>query len=599
MPKRYLESEERVGIRFGLPRVGAALREKFREGYSLTDLKSDFMSGIIVGMVAIPLAMALAIASGVSPQYGLYTVILGGAIVALLGGSRFQVSGPTAAFVVILFPIVQKFGFSGLLMAGFMAGMILFAMGLARLGQLIQFIPHPVTTGFTAGIALVIATIQLKDFFGLQIEHMPENYLGRVYTLFEARVTWSFLETAVAATTLGSLILWPKLSKKIPAPLAVLTLITVGCILLKKIFPEFDVSTIGSRFSYDLNGVQGQGIPQALPGFNWPWNFSDQGRDFTLTLDNVKALVPSAFAIAMLGAIESLLSAVVADGMGKTKHDPNAELCALGVGNMICPFFGGIAATGAIARTAANIRFGAKSPFSAVIHAIFTLGVVFFFAPYVSYLPMAALAALLMLVAYNMSELKHFKHILQVAPKMDVIILVLCFSLTVIFDMVIGVSMGIVLAALLFMKRMSETTFAQVIEISKHPDYRSKFESISSKILIYEIAGPLFFGAAERAVQALHDIQNGTQIVIFEMDEVPAMDITGLVAFESAIARLKSMQLKIYLVGVRTQPMAVLKKSETFRSDGQIKIFRTREEATSEAQQYLEKAGPKVGSDRP
>jgi sulfate permease, SulP family len=558
-------------------RLFAAIREKFREGYGLSDLQSDLMSGAVVAMVAIPLGMALAIASGVPPQQGLYTVIIGGSIVALLGGSRFQVTGPTAAFVVILAPIAHKFGLGGLLVAGAMAGIMLTLLGLARMGKMIQFIPYPVTTGFTSGIAVVIATLQLKDFFGLKITEMPEHYLEKVGALFHARGTGSTIEFLIGAATLLILLLWPKVNKKIPAPLVALTVISMIAASLKSRFPDLDFATIGNRFTYELGGLSYHGIPQRPPYFEFPWNFTAaDGKPFDLSLDILKSLVPSAFAIAMLGAIESLLSAVVADGMAQTKHDPNAELVALGVGNLICPFFGGIAATGAIARTATNIRFGAKSPFSAVFHAGFTLTVVLLLASYVSYFPMASLAALLMLVAYNMSEMKHFFHIIRVAPKSDVIVLLICFFLTVVFDMVVGVTVGVVLAALLFMNRMATITSAQVIGEGAHPHLKGP---LPKDVLLYEIAGPLFFGAAEAAAEAVSGITDSVRVVIFSMDGVPVMDVTGLVAFESAIQKLTRLPRQVLIVGLKSQPKELLLKDESLTKNPNVRFCGSVDEA--------------------
>jgi len=570
---------------FAKIRLFAALRTSFSEGYTRSDLRSDLMAGAVVAMVAIPLGMALAIASGVPPQYGLYTVIIGGGVVALLGGARFQVTGPTAAFVVILAPIAQKFGLGGLLVSGLMAGILLVIMGVARMGRMIQFIPYPVTTGFTAGIAVVIATLQLKDFFGLHVHEMPERFLEKVIVLFRAMETASLSESLIGVSTLVFLIYWPKLNKRIPAPLVALTAASVVTAFLKNRFPDLDISTIGNRFSYELSGVIGHGIPPTAPQFGLPWSFAGaDGRPFQLTLETIESLVPSAFAIAMLGAIESLLSAVVADGMARTKHDPDAELVALGAGNILCPFFGGIPATGAIARTATNIRFGARSPLSAIFHALFSLIVVLVLAPYVSYLPMAALAALLMLVAYNMSEMKHFLHIIRVAPKSDVIVLLLCFSLTVIFDMVIGVTVGVVLASLLFMRRMATVTSTHMVESSDHPQVR---ESLPRDIILYEIAGPLFFGAAENAAEAISGITDNVRAVIFSMDGVPVMDVTGLVAFESAISKLSRHSRKVFLVGVKRQPHDLMTKDGFFDENPNVHICDSVAEAVKAATESL------------
>jgi len=564
-------------------RLFAALKERLKEGYTLKDLKNDLMSGAVVSMVAIPLGMALAIASGVAPQYGLYTVVIGGAVVALLGGSRFQVTGPTAAFVVILAPIANKFGFSGLLVAGLMAGAMLLIMGVARLGRFIQFIPHPVVTGFTSGIAVVIGTLQLKDFLGLKTPPMPEHYLEKAGVLIQSLPTFSPVELGIGAFTLAFLILWPRMTKRVPAPLVALSVVTVITVLIRKYYPDVEIATIGSRFHYDIFGRTGNGIPPVLPQFMWPWNYpGPDGKPLMISTALMQSLFSSAFAIAMLGAIESLLSAVIADGLAQTKHDPDAELSALGVGNILCPFFGGIPATGAIARTATNIRFGASSPFSAVLHSIITLIVILSFAPSVSLLPMAALAALLLLVAYNMSEIKHFIHILKVAPRSDVMVLLTCFTLTVVFDMVIGVSVGIVLAALLFMRRMAVLTSVQAV------GHEHKTAGhLPKEIMLYEIAGPLFFGAAQRAMDAIARVTPDVKVVIFMMDRVPVMDVTGLVALETTITRLSESGKLTLLAEVQSQPEQVLKKAGILENSEKVRVFHSLKEATDSAQAFL------------
>jgi sulfate permease, SulP family len=535
-----------------------ALREKFKEGYTTQDFRADLMAGIIVGMVALPLGMALAIASGAAPQYGLYTVIIAGIAVALVGGSRYQVTGPTAAFVVLLAPIVTQFGFAGLLVAGFMSGVILVAMGVARMGRLIQFIPYPVTVGFTAGIGLVIATLQIKDFFGLTVVETAatsahgmthSGYVSQVGALIHALPTISWVETSLGLSTLAILLLWPRLNKKIPAPLVALAVVSIGAALLHFFWPEITVSTIGSKFG---------GIPHAPPHFKFPWEFiGPDGKQMPFTFQTIEVLFPAAFAIAMLGAIESLLSAVIADGMTHTKHDPDAELLALGVGNIICPFFGGIPATGAIARTATNIRSGARSPIAVVIHGLFVLLAILVFSSWVSYVPMAGLAALLILVAYNMSDLPHFTHIIQVGPRSDVAVLLICFGLTAMFNMVVGVSVGMILAAFLLIQRMSDLTSGRILSSVLTPAALPA----TREIMIYEVAGPLFFGAAERAISAIHSVANEVKVVIFMMDDVPAMDVTGLVALESTIRRLHAHGKVALFVNVQSQPKMLLKKS--------------------------------------
>ncbi len=536
----------------------SAIREKLREGYGFHDFRADVMAGIVVGMVAIPLGMALAIASGVPPQHGLYTVIIAGFAVALCGGSRFQVTGPTAAFVVILAPIANKFGIGGLLTAGLMAGIILFAMGASGLGKFIQFIPYPVTTGFTSGIAVVIATLQLKDFLGLHMGAMPDRFVEKLIALVHAMPSIDGADVVVGCATLALLVLWPRVYRRIPAPLVALTAVSVGVVVAKSFYPELHIATIGSRFSYVVNGAIGHGIPQALPHILFPWQYATAGGpEFTVSLHSIEALVPAAFAIALLGAVESLLSAVVADGMAHTKHNPDAELMALGIGNIMCPFFGGVAATGAIARTATNIRFGARSPLSAIIHAAFVLLVILFCAPLVSYVPMAALSALLLLVAYNMSEIRHFRHIIQVGPRSDVAVLLICFALTITFDMVIGVTAGVMMAALLFMKRMATMTSSHIMTLQSHPHHAM----LPPDMLLYDINGPLFFGAAEKAMEAIDAIQDNVKHVCLLMEDVPVMDVSGLVALESALDDLMHHHRQIYLIGVKPQPREILLRS--------------------------------------
>lgn len=527
----------------------AALRAVLAEGYTLLDLRRDALAGMVVGVVALPLSMALAISSGVPPQHGLYTAIIAGLLSSLLGGSRTQVSGPTAAFVVVLAPISHQYGLGGLLVATMMAGALLVMLGLARMGQMIQWIPYPVTTGFTAGIAVVIATYQLPDFLGLTTGPMPEHYLERVAVILQALPTTAPWSVGIGAISLATLLLWPRIATIVPAPLMALSFAAVAAYLLGA-----PVDTIGTRFSYE----GGHGIPSTLPTITLPWTFpGPDGKPLGLSLGLVRELFPSAFAIAMLGAIESLLSAVVADGMAGTRHDPDAELLAQGVSNLTAPFFGGFASTGAIARTATNIRAGGRSPFAAAVHAIFVLLSVILLAPALAYLPMPAMAGLLLLVAYNMSDIKHFRHVLEVAPRSDVTVLLTCFGLTVVFDMVISVTAGVMLAALLFMRRMAEISGARIIEGS-HARLR---DPLPAGVVLYEIAGPLFFGAAQKAMGALADVSDTARVVILDLSAVPAMDATGLVGLESAIERLQGAGTSVVLCGVQAQPAKVIGKS--------------------------------------
>ena len=532
------------------------LRARLAEGYRAADLRADLMAGLVVGVVALPLSMALAIASGVAPQQGLYTAIVAGIACALLGGTQFQITGPTAAFVVILLPVVRDFGPAGLLVAGLLAGVIQVGMGLARLGRLMTFIPHPVTTGFTAGIALVIAVLQLKDVLGLSFERPPVDFFDRIALLWHARGSASWREAAVAAFTLALLILVPRWTRKVPAPLVALVAAAGAAALLGHLI-GFDVATIGSRYG---------GIPQEPPAPLLPWHLPGPGGGaLSLDLAMVRALLPSAFAIAMLGAIESLLAAVVGDTMAGTSHEPNSELIALGIGNILCPFFGGIPATGALARTATNINAGARSPLSSVVHALFVLTCTIALAPLVSYLPMAAMGALLLLVARNMSEARHFAHLVRVAPRSDVVVLLTCFGLTVVFDMVIAVTIGVVLAALLFMRRMAEITNTRMdTAAAAHLD-------LPRGVRVFEIAGPLFFGAAQKAVSVLERVQGERGgAVVLDLSRVPVMDATGLVAFETLLGKLGRRGHKVILVGVNPQPAEILERAGIRRTPGKL-----------------------------
>ena len=566
-------------------RPAHALRQAMSEGYGARSLRSDVMSGLVVGIVALPLSMALAIASGVPPQHGLYTAIVAGGLIAVLGGSRVQVSGPTAAFVVILAPISAKFGLAGLCVATFFAGVLLLLMGLLRFGQLIQFIPYPVTTGFTAGIAVVIATLQLKDFFGLTLDGgMPEHYIDKVAALAKAMPTLNWPDLAIGLGTLIVLLAWPRISRKVPAPLVALPLAAVAAIVIAKLVPNFDIATINSRFSYTVGDQVHQGIPQSPPSLGWPWSFSAPGEAaLSLDYETIRALMLAAFAIAMLGAIESLLSAVVADGMTGFTHDPNAELMAQGVGNMTAPFFGGFAATGAIARTATNVRSGGRSPVASITHALFILVAMLSAAPLLGHLPMASLAALLLIVARNMSEVKHFFYVLRVGPRSDVAVLLTCFALTVVFDMVIAVSAGIVLAAVLFMRRMAEVSGVKLVG-DEHPHLE---DPLPKGVLLYEINGPLFFGAAQKAMSALHLIGNGVKVVILDMESVPAIDATGLVNLQSTIRRLHSDRILIILGSVQPQPMEILTRAGLEELDSRIGICATLDEAVNLAKFHL------------
>jgi SulP family sulfate permease len=569
---RYRAALDSIELR-DLP--AAALRAVWREGYTRVDLRADVMAGLVVGIVALPLAMALAIAVGVAPQYGLYTSIVAGIVVAALGGSRLQVTGPTAAFIVILAPIYTRFGMAGLLLSGAMGGLILIAMGLARLGQFIEFIPHPVTTGFTAGIATVIATLQIKDVLGLRLMRAPASFFDRISAMWQARGSASIAELAMAAFTLALLVAVPRFTKRVPSPLVAIPLAGLLAAVVNHVWPGHAVATIASRFHATVGGHLVSGVPPWPPLPMLPWRAAGpNGAPLQLSAATFRELLSGAFAVAMLGGIESLLSAVIADGMAGTKHDPDAELLALGIGNVVTPFFGGIPATGAIARTATNFRSGARSPVASIVHSLTVLVAVIVLAPLIGYLPMAGLAALLLLVAWNMSELQHFVHILRVAPRSDVLVLLTCFVLTVVFDMVVAVSVGVVLAALLFMRRMAEITQAHLIGggEGERADGNKIPSDLGQKVAIYEIAGPLFFGAAQKAMASLGAVASGLEVLIVRLEKVPVMDATGLVALESAIATLTGHGCVTILVGLQDQPSKLVERGGLLRRPGRVEI---------------------------
>jgi sulfate permease, SulP family len=504
--------------------------------------------------------------------------------VPLFGGARTQVTGPTAAFVVILAPISARYGLGGLLLASLMAGAILVAFGVARLGRFIEFIPHPVTTGFTAGIATVIATLQLKDFLGLNVPGAPEHFLERVAATARALPSLQTGDVVVGIFTLSVLLSWPRVSARIPPALIALPAAAVLAVFLAHAGAGYPTATIASRFHYLVDGRAVAGIPPFPPRLLWPWRAAGAGGEpLVLSFALLKTLVPNAFAIAILGAIESLLCAVVADGMTGTRHDPDAELLALGVGNLVAPFFGGFAATGALARTTFNIRSGAHSPLAASFHALFLLLAVVAFAPALGMLPLASMAALLLTVAWRMSEFKHFAHTLRAAPKSDVSVLLACYLCTVIFDMVVGVSVGIMLAALLLMKRMADTVSARPLTDTPHHMDRS----VPRGVVLYQVAGPLFFGAAQKAINVLESLHEATRAVVFDISAVPVMDYTALVALESAIQKLHKRDVLVVLAGVQPQPARVFAKAGMQAVPGKLLLCKTLAEGVAKTREQF------------
>lgn len=555
--------------------LASAVKETLKQGYSFQDLRADLLAGITLGIIAVPLAMALAIASGVPPQYGLYTAIVAGAVIALTGGSRFSVSGPTAAFVVILLPVTSQYGLGGLLLATLMAGAIQLSMGALRLGRLIQFIPAPVTLGFTAGIALVIASLQLKDFFGLSGMDNTAHFFIKLMDFFSlvGQISWG--DFLVGAVTLAILIAWPRLKTPIPGHLPALLLGTALALLGGFWFTDFHVVLLGDQFSWTLGEESGRGIPPVAPSFLLPWLMPNaEGEAIGFSWELFSALLPAAFTIAMLGAIESLLCAVVGDSLTGTKHDPNAELVGQGLGNLVAPFFGGITATGALARTAANIRAGGRSPFAALFHALMVLASVLIFSDWLSYLPMAALAGLLLMVAWNMSEIHHVLRMAKTAPAGDLLVLVTCFSLTVMFDMVLAVGVGIVLASLLFMGRMAQATQSYTLNEREHQD-----RQLPKGVAYIRIAGPLFFGAAEKALGRLSQVSSSIDAVFVDMHEVSSLDITAIDSLDAAIRQLEARGKRIIFIGLAPNLILKLRRAG-IRKNANLSFARSANQAS-------------------
>ncbi|ABL99274.1 C4-dicarboxylic acid transporter DauA [Shewanella amazonensis] len=543
-----------------------ALRQSLLgERYSRAELLADLLAGITVGVIAIPLAMALAIASGVAPQYGLYTAIIAGIIIAISGGSKLSVSGPTAAFVVLLAPISAQYGLGGLLLATVMSGVILLLMSLMRLGRLIQYIPEPVTLGFTGGIAIVIAMLQIKDMFALPVEALPEDFWHKVSTLFHAMPHAQWPSILVAAITLSVLVFWPKFTQKLPPHLPAILAGTLCALALGGL--GFDVETIGSRFSFTLDdGTLMAGIPSVLPSFLLPWELPGVGGEpLTLNWQLVQNLLPSAMAIAMLGAIESLLCAVVVDGMTGNRHSANSELFGQGLGNLIAPFFGAIPATAAIARSAANVRAGAKSPLAAVFHALTVLLALVLLAPVLAYIPMATMAALLLVVAWHMSEAKKSLHLIRRAHVSDVAVLLTCLMLTVAFDMVIAIGVGIVLASLLLMGQLAASTRLVALDCGS--------DAGSPNIEAFRIDGPLFFAAADNLFSELMHRQNGAPILVLDWQNVSLLDAGGLSALERTVAWAQKQGREIRIVSVPFQALRALVKAGVQEKPGVLSFY--------------------------
>ena len=533
--------------------------------YRRADLFADLSAGLTVGIIALPLAIGFGIASGVTPQQGLWTGIVAGLAVALLGGSRFQIAGPTGAFVPVLFSIVAEHGYGGLALAAMMAGVMLIVVGALKMGRLLKFFPYPVIAGFTSGIAVIIFCGQLNEFLGLGLkmpEHVPQQLTALATHL--PNVNWYALATG--ALSLAIIYLWPRVAKRVPA-----SIVAVVLTALVVYFAGWPVATIGSKFG---------GIASGWPG----WHFPD------VSLDAMRQLMAPAFTIAALGAIESLLSAMVADGMAETRHDPNQELIGQGIANILSPLVGGIAATGAIARTAANIRNGARTPVAGIVHSLVLLLVALIAAPLVAYIPLATLSAILLTVAVRMAEAHTFVELWR-GPRSDFGVMATAFGLTVVFDLTIGVGAGMIMAVVLFLRQMESVSHIRLVTPESEPEgtgtHSMRGKDIPEGVVLYRIEGPLFFAAAENLEQALRGSGGTPKAVIFRMRNVPAMDASGLHAFRVAIEKLHRDGAKIFLTAVQPQPMKVMFESGLVSWLGERKFCADLDEALATVRQVL------------
>lgn len=549
-----------------------ALKETWRHGYNARDFAADLLAGLTVCMIAIPMTMAVAIACGVEPEHGLYGAIIAGPLIAILGGSRLSVTGPVAELAVLILPVVTQFGFMGLMIATWMAGLILLVMGIGKLGRVIEFIPYPVTTGFIAGTGIVISVLQIKDFFGLTLPagSQPHYFIERIMLLGASFPTIKPGDTLIGVFTLSLLMVWPRFKLAVPSHLAAMVLSGLLAFAFKIYFPELEIATIGSRYA--------GGIPQVFPEFNNIWH--------SVNVDLIHKLFVHSFAIAMLCAIKALLCAVVLDGMSGTRHNPNAELIAHGIGNLVLPFFGGLTSTSALARSVANWRVGARSPLSAIIHGVSILLVVLLLANIFSYLPIAALSALLLIAAWNIIDIQHCMRIIRIGTRSDLAVLLICFSLTVLLDMVVAVGVGMVLAALLFMKQMANISGGRWL-LEAHE--REIQQPLPEGVMVYEISGPLFFGAAEKAMSTLRENSQGLRVVILHMQDVPTMDISGLVALKSAMDSLHKKPILVILANVKEQPLSLMKRANFHLEPGKIAICATLAESIELAKQTVMK----------
>ena len=537
-------------------------------GYSKERFATDLLAGVIVGIVALPLAIAFGIASGVSPEKGLITAIIGGFIVSLLGGCNVQIGGPTGAFIVIVYGIIQNFGLEGLAIATVIAGLILVLMGALKLGTVIKFIPYPIVVGFTSGIALTIFTTQIKDLFGLTMEKVPADFISKWIAYAGAIDTLNPWALAIGVLSVVIIAVSPKITKKIPGSLIAIIVMTIAAYLLRIYGGVTAIETIGDRFT----------IAAALP----------HPEPITFNMETINLLLPSAFTIAILGAIESLLSATVADGVTGDKHNSNTELIAQGVANMIVPIFGGIPVTGAIARTMTNINNGGRSPIAGIVHAVVLLLILLFLGPLTKHIPMACLAGVLVVVAYNMSEWRTFRSLMK-NPKSDVSVLLATFFLTVIFDLTIAIEIGLLIAMLFFMRRVAETTRVSVttdeIDLSDEGEIHHDEEvlTLPRGVEVYEIDGPFFFGIANKFDGIMQSIGDKPKVRILRMRKVPFMDSTGLHNLESLLRLSHEEHIHVILSGVNERVRGVLAKAGFDQKIGAENICSNINEAVEKA----------------
>ena len=542
------------------------------KGYTKEQLIKDILSGIIVAIIALPLSIALAIASGVGPVQGLYTAIVAGFFISFFGGSRVQIGGPTAAFVVIIYGIVTTYGTDGLIVATIMAGIILCIMGLCHFGSLIKYIPYTITTGFTCGIAVTLFVGQIKDFLGLDMGAVPSEFVEKLGAYAANITSINPITVAIGAVALVILILWPKVTDKLPGSLIAI-IVTTAIVY----FAKLPVNTIGS--------VYGE-LSSAFPSFHIP--------SFSYKL--VQELISPAFTIAILAGIESLLSAVVSDGMIGDTHKSNAELIGQGLGNIFSGLFGGIPATGAIARTAANVRNGGRTPIAGITHCITLSIILVVLMPLASLIPMTTLAAVLLVVAWNMADWTSFFHLCKTAPKSDVIVLVATFFLTVFFDLVVAIEVGVVLAALLFMKRMAETADVTAWKYADEPDVTpgeaEKMRDIPHSIRVFEISGPLFFAAADEILAITSD--KSTKVIVIRMRSVPAIDASAMRSLRDLAARAKKKHITLIFSHVNEQPMSVMKKDHFIELIGEEHFLPNIVEALGYAENMVADSGHKA-----